>query len=162
MLKFFLELPELVQRKRIALPVSLLNVNSNSQNGVSPTYTCNLCTEILDFGSHDKAIDHFSLHLWCDSNEIHRDSYKNGTSQLVKNYSPSDEVFDTFESNYGLKSWLCHHKACLGASYEAKSKKIRLKFAKRYLTYSINLLICLVSILDTPYSNSNVNVLLFL
>ena len=136
LLKFFLELPELVERKRNALPVSILKVNPNGQNEVSPTYTCNLCTEILEFGSHDKAIDHFSLHLWCDSNEIHRG--KNGTSQFVRNYAPSSEVFDTFENSYGLQSWLCHHKASLGASYEAISKKIRLKFAKRYLKCSAN------------------------
>ena len=126
MVKYFLELPELVQRKRAETPDNTSTLNPDIQHGTVSNYTCKICAESLGTGSHNKAIDHFALHIWCDYTDK---LYKNG--QIPDECSPQNEDLDNFAINYGLETWLAHHKAFFGLSYADKSRKIRLKFTKR-------------------------------
>ena len=89
-------------------------------------FNCQRCYDTLEIGSHDKAVDHFSIHFWCDNTDK-----LNRSSKQVNNYFQEKEVLDKLEVEYGLSSWLNHHKAYLGSLYSSISNQIRIKFSKR-------------------------------
>ena len=125
MLKLFLALPELVQRKRAEFTDNTSNLNSDLEHRTDSNYICKLCAESFRIGTHNKAIDHFALHIWCDYTEK-----MHNKGQSVEEHSQY-EGLGNFEKIYGLETWLAHHKTFFGDSYAEKSGKIRLKFIKR-------------------------------
>ena len=125
MTKYFLELPELLQRKRAEWMNNISKLNQGLETKLGSNYTCHLCGESLEIGAHNKAINHFSLHIWCDYTEqIH----KNGKS--MEEYAQQNEIISKFLAKYGMKTWLAHHKAEFG-THEEKYEQIQVKFKNR-------------------------------
>ena len=122
MLNHFLALPELVNRKRN----ELFRQSSLSSPKVVSKFTCKLCHETLEIEAHDKAIDHFSLHIWCDYTEtLHRKSLPDKINIKERNAPVK------MEGKYGLLAWLNHHKFILGDNFSKVSKELKLKFSQR-------------------------------
>ena len=122
MLKNFMALPELVQRKR--------DENRGYFSSSRPTsiskFVCMLCYETLDAGTHNKALDHFSLHIWCDHRDILNRKSLPGTFNRDRNNAPIK-----MEDKYGLNAWLSHHKIILKDSFAEVSKVLKVKFSRR-------------------------------
>ena len=147
MLEYFLELPELVQRKRVEILNSVSNLRYGNENEVLQDFSCIRCGEKLKVGGHDKAIDHFSLHIWCDSTEkVHK------FGQFVNSSVPQNDILDGLEVKYGLTAWLAHNKPALGSLYIGTANKYRNKFLTRTRNILSGIWCCLC---QSVYSKSN-------
>jgi len=141
MLKHFLALPELIQRKREENFAHTYTTKLKMSK-----YNCKRCNDTLEIGAHDKAIDHFSIHFWCDNTDkLHR------SNKQINNSFQEQEILDRIEVDYGLSSWLNHHKANLGSLYSSISNQMRIKFSKRVNHILSGTWCCLC---QSVYSNS--------
>ena len=81
---------------------------------------------MFEIGAHERAIDHFSLHIWCDYTEtIHND--KSHKEELI---FENDEL-KKFEEKYGLSKWLHDNKLFMGSSFADQYYQIKHQFLKR-------------------------------
>ena len=119
MLNKFLALPETIQRKRD----EIFGSYSSLRPLVLSKFWCKLCYETLDSGCHDKALDHFLLHIWCDISVPSQSKSQFAKANMNENNAPVK-----LEDKYGLTSWLNHNKYILE---ESTIKKLKSKFAEK-------------------------------
>ena len=125
-LRYFLELPEFVQRKRTEILNGNFKISQGHQQVSFDNVSCQLCNEMFEIGAHGRAIDHFSLHIWCDYTEtIH-----NNRSHKEKPILENDDL-KKFEEKYGLSKWLHDNKLFMGSSFAGRSDQIKHQFLKR-------------------------------
>ena len=97
-----------------------------------------LCYETLDAGTHNNALDHFSLHVWCDHRDILNRKSLPGTFNIDRNNAPIK-----MEDKYGLNAWLNHHKIILKDSFAEVSKVLKVKFSRRVTDITREIWCCL-------------------